>query len=224
MADIDIMITELRTAIGVDISQDGWADPDCLLLLNRSWWELMNKIDYKEKEQQTALVTVAGQTAYDLPAKIQAIQHITITAENGYDVQELQKASLLDVESWTPNDLQGLPTYYFRRDNQVVFAPPPDQVYNAIIFTLTTLDDLISGAAYPLQDEVWWEVILLGGVWRGYNKIGDLDRANLVINQQTRLINTTILPEELEIMDTRNAGIQVGRPYNQIVTKRSLWR
>jgi hypothetical protein len=76
----------------------------------------------------------------------------------------------------------------------------------------------------PDIPQEWHELILFGGVWRGYIKLGDYNRANAMKNHQVGLIESTVPVEAKEETDSRDVGLSI-RPTNESRNfRRRLWR
>src|SRR6266496_2406681 len=74
--DLSSLRSELRDHLGVDDTDlpDTAAD----LLLNRSYWEILDKFPFREKEVTATFSTVSGTRFYKGPTPFEAIQQLSI--------------------------------------------------------------------------------------------------------------------------------------------------
>lgn len=210
MISVDELVTELRGHLGVDEFDDVGTQVSCLLLLNRSFKELLNKFNFRETEGSETLALVLGQAEYPCNIDLDAIHTIAIDDLITGMRKQVDRAT---VEFYNNNFVNNelaytCPTHYFRENRKIIFYPTPEQAYNVTIKKWITLQDLASGVI-PAVPEVWHEIILLGAVWRGFLKMGDYNRCTAARNHHAALINTTVPVESKEETDSRHAGLEV---------------
>lgn len=189
-------------------------DTACDLLLNQSYWEVMDKFNFREKERRASFTLVAGTRDYEAPTPFEALQHIAVVDLNGQH-QYLRRMTPAKYEEEYSDDTEGnestgIPTHYVRRQNRFTLYPTPDEAYGAVIYYWTTLADLEEGVVEePELPQVWHEILLYGAVYRRLMELGDYTRAKEVRGQQGQLIGTTSAIEEKEETDSRYSGIDL---------------
>ena len=196
------------------------------LLLNQSWWEIMDKFPFREKERTLRFDMVVGKRDYLVPQPFEAIQTISIisTSENSEEgkhsrlermTPEWYETQFDETAGTTPP--RGTPEKYMRRENGMIVFPSPDLAYEAVIYYLTTLADLEEGVVdTPVVPQVWHEIIYFGGGWRRLLELGDFVRAREIKNHQVTLINSTSPVEAKEEGDTHLGGVELPRELTEI--------
>lgn len=212
MLDVPTMITQLRGYTGED---DGDIDDDDVtLLLNQSWWEIMDKFEFREKEQTGFFQTIVGEVNYPVPQPFECLRQISIQDPNSLQHSTL-KRMVPNIYEKVINDniaQEGFPTDYVREGCLVRLWPTPNGVYDITIKYMTVLADLDSNLnPIPAIPQVWGEIIMYGGVHRRFAQIGDIVRMQTFINMQTRLINSTSPVETKEEYDSRESHLDVAR-------------
>lgn len=208
------MTNKLRKMTGIDVND--LSDPDVLLNFNVSWWEIMDKFDFREKERVSTWNTVNGTILYTAPAPFDALQGLSIEDPNTKQHTPLQKMETEDYENEYVNttDARGTPTHYYRQGGQIGLWPTPDAAYTITERDLTTLADLAVTA--PPVPQSWHEIIMLGGVYRSYWDIGDKINASYYAREQANKINTSVpVKAKEEKMDHRWAGLSVPKSWPQ---------
>lgn len=211
---------ELRAHLG-DLSTAELSQADALLLLNRSYWELLDKIHFREKEAEIELPTVAGQQDYAVPDPFEAVQLISIQDNDSKIWTNLHRlgdfAFEQDKEDGTDaaeEHLRGFPTHYMRYGSEIRLRPMPDAVYTLKIKYWTTLDDLAVGENLTLPP-AWHEVVLYGAVHRGFMRLRDFEAASEFKIMQDNLLSTSQPTVAKEERDSHVVGLQVmGRSYD----------
>jgi hypothetical protein len=222
---VNQLIDELRAITGVD--SDDLPTPDVELLLNRSWWDLMNKVEFRETEMSATFNTVAGSERYEIAPPFEALKSLSVLnpATNTWQLVDVFDTRVYD-SNLKPDVLeQGIPTRYFRENKTVVFYPTPDAVYEIKIRYMTTLADLAAGGLEPIIPQVWHEIILLGAVWRCYQRLGDMARKDSIKGDWIGLLNNIKTTKEQETVDTKFAGVvPLRRGYGMYAGKLSTRR
>lgn len=220
---MSLTLTQIRAKIlkatGTDVTDWDNGDTDLDLYANLSWWDIMDKYDFREKEASIIFDTVAGTTSYDVttvvtPIIFDALQTISIQDPITFEHTDLDLITIQDYESRIVNDttFQAKPTNYFRRDNSIVLWPTPDQIYQIQLYYLSVLSDIPSGG--PVIPQAWHEVIIQGAVWRAFADLGDVVKTKFWLGLQASSINDRTPVKVKELTDTRLAGVQVpGRDY-----------
>lgn len=202
----------LRKHLGVDSMELDNTSAD--QLLNRSAWEIFDIYDFKDKEAESTITTVAGTTSYTVPADLDALQGIAIKDINSLDWDAISKNEILEFEENLSDrvDSRAKPTTYLRRSNEIRLYPTPDNAYSIKVKYWKTLADLATGG--PTIPESWHEIILYGAIWRGFAEFGDYNRSQAASQMQAKLINPKKTVEQKEKFDTRTAGLDImRRPY-----------
>lgn len=223
--DSDVLVDELREHLGVDIDDPVWSVPTLELLLNRALWEVMNKFNFRENESSYSFLTVIGQAEYDVPSSFEAMQGIGIQDVRSLQWTKLGRIDIAQYQDWLTGNTQDYakPEKYFRRDDTITLWKTPDQVYNVQVYNLITIADISADPIVNLTiPQEWHEIILFGGLWRGYLKAGDMERSNQIKSQQVALINSTVPVQAKEETDSRDVGLSI-RP-SEPSRRRSLWR
>ena len=209
--------TELREHLGYgdeNALADGsrvLKDTDADLLLNRSFWELLNKFPFREKEKSSTLVTVAGTEFYTLPVSFEAIRGVSIQDSTTLDWTPIDRMTedVFERNRSASTDARGLPTGYFRQGEGILLQPVPDLVYTLRFHYWITLADLATGNIDPLIPAVWHEVILFGAVYRGLIRAKEYQGGNNVRAHQLTLLNSIVPTEAKEEFDSSRAGIEL---------------
>ena len=207
---------ELRAHLGVD--DNDLPDADADLLLNRAYWELLDKFPFREKEVSGTFQTVVGTAIYGMPSPFEALRQLSIEDLETGQHTPLKRMTVYEYEKLFVNQttLQSKPWGYVRESCSAKLYPTPDQIYTLTIKYWTTLADLVNDTDTPPIPQVWHEIILYGGLWRGYVRLGDLSRSAQIEAKQATLINTITPTEGKEEFDSHTAGVEVlGRDYEQ---------
>ena len=208
------LITELREHLG-NLSVSELSDADALLHLNRSWWEILNKFPFREKELTATFSTVVGTRNYALPVPFDALRQLSIQDPDSGELTVLKRDTIFshEEERDVDSDSQGKPERYVREDSMFRLKPTPDQEYTIIIKYWTVLDDLDTDENPAIPQE-WHEIILFGAVWRGFLRLRDFSASNQYKIQQVALINSTVPVEAKEEFDSHTTHVEVlGRDY-----------
>lgn len=219
MLDLAQLIISLRTHLGMD--NDDLPDDKATLLLNRSYWEIVDKFNFREKEVTATFQTERGVSRYNMPDPFEALRQISIplTDENPKPHKPLERMTIYEYENLIVEGEAnyGRPEKYGREGCFARLWPTPDKAYTLTIKYWTTLSDFDSTSPViqrPEIPQVWHEIILYGAVWRGFLEIGDFARGNEVKTHQISLINSTSPVEAKEEFDTHTGGVEVIRaPY-----------
>lgn len=210
MLDVPTMILQLRGNTGEDESD--LTDDQCILLLNQSYWEILDKFEFREKEVTAFQQTIVGVPNYPAPIPFESIRMISIQDPNSLQHFKLDRM-LPSVYENTLNDniaQQDFPRKYVREGCLFRLWPTPNGAYNLTLKYMTVLADLDSSTnPLPPIPQVWGEIILYGATWRRYGQIGDLVRKQSFQNDQARLINSTSPVETKEEGDSKEARLEV---------------
>lgn len=204
--------TELREHLGVDDTELDNTNAD--LLLNRSWWEVADAVDFREKETSESENTVEGTNTIALSSltNAESIQRVVIEDYHSLQHIPLEPIDLDDYEREYVDQTyaRGQPTRYFRRGSNIILYPTPDRVYEVTIYYLKTLADIAaSGFDVP---QTWHDPILYGAVWRGFARFGDWNRKQAARATQLEMLSAKTPVKVKEKEDLRYAGVAVMRP------------
>jgi hypothetical protein len=203
---------EVREHCGV--SESEWDNATVDKLLNRSFWETQDLFDFREEEETADIAVVAGTSSYAIEADQDSVESVRILDTNtdewiplGFEDYERFSGLLSD-----STNSRRRPEYYTRRGNQIVFRNTPDASYTVRVYYRKSLGDVLSsGTGLP---QAWDEVVMYGGVWRGFAKLGDWNRKQHAKATQAELVQPKKPTKVKELEDTRMAGLAVvRRPY-----------
>jgi len=206
--------TELRTSLALDIQDLPNAEADSLL--NRTYWELLEKFHIRETESSTTLTTNAGQREYLLPPDFESLRISAIMDPETFQHTQLVLFSVKQYEGMYSESAseQAAPTHYFRANESIILYPTPDDVYTIVIHYRQTLSDLADVTPNPSLPKSWQELLIFGAVFRGWFRLNDYDRANAAKAHYIGMLNSMVPQESKEESDTSMAGLRViGRTY-----------
>lgn len=214
--DLDALRTMVRTALGVDNQE--FPDNTLDQLLNRSWWDLLNRFPFKENETFVPFQTIVGQRLYALPVQFEAVRSMGIEAD-GLNLQQHQ-----NLNPWTEREyetaynsntfLQAMPCYYVREGSCIKLFPTPDKIYTITLYYWMNLADLADPVVAPIIPRSWHEVIGYGAIWRGWTDLNDWTRGQVIREFTEGLINGLVPIEAKEQINWQRARTPVlGNPY-----------
>lgn len=169
-----VLHEEIWEATGTDSS-----DYDTIVLdrmLNLSWWEVSDKLGFREKEGEANLITTAGIRNYDVTAissDLESLQKVAVLEDSTSQWAPLSQKDFewFQVNREDDTEARGLPENYARYGSELFLHPTPDATYSIKIKYLKTLEDLqTSGFSVP---QVWHEIICLGAQARVWHRLGD---------------------------------------------------
>lgn len=213
MITLALMVDSVERICG--ISADDVPDGLIEILLNRSWWEIMNKFKFRQKDLVVDFPLVAGSERYEVPDQFEALRSIAV-----YDTENKSHYLERVTSKWymerydSDEDSRGFPTHYFREGSTINLYPTPDAAYNAILRYTGTLADLAEDNDPSIPQE-WHEIIVYGGCWRLALELGDFQRKEALQNTQIGLINSCVPVESKEASDSRYANLEVVR--NEVI-------
>lgn len=212
---LDTLRSELREHLGVDeVELD---DDACDLLLNRAYWELLDKFPFREKEVSATFETAAGTILYSMPSPFEAMRQLSIVNPDTSEHTYLRKFDIRDYEENFVDtvDNRGYPTNYVREGCAVRLWPTPDATYTVVLKYWTVLEDMSDTNDSPGIPQNWHEMILYGALWRGYFRFGDHLRGKSTQQMWGAMLAGTKPVESKEEIDTHYAALQAMRPeYN----------
>lgn len=213
--DIIQLRADLRDHTGTDEFDMPTAKAD--LYLNRSYWEILDKFHFREKEVTATWDTVAGTRLYNMPSPFEALRKLSIKDPATGEHKVLDRTTI-DVYERTfdaDSDAQGFPVAYVREGCAVRLLPTPDDAYEITQKYWTVLSDLSDSNSVPPIPQSWHEIIMFGGVWRAFLGNRDFVSANATKAHQISLINSSVPVEAKEEYDSPEARLEVRvRPYD----------
>jgi hypothetical protein len=206
---LDDLITELRTHIGID--EDDVDDEEAKLLLNRAYWSMLNKFPFRELQVTATFTLTAGTSLYVMPSPFEALRQISYEDDVSMKHTIIERMTEFEYENTFVNsaDAYGAPLKYYREKNAVKLYPTPDKNYSAVLKYLTTLDDLDDPTDVPGVPRNWHEILLIGGIWRGFYRVGDIVRGERMKKLDSTMINEAVPTESKEEKDSHTAGVEV---------------
>lgn len=198
-----------------DLDASGTTNLD--LLINQSWWEVMDKLDFNEKKGNTTFATVAGTREYDLAAKILASAAVTFEAFQSLFIKDPDTLDHIQLDEWSipkyeseyneDTTMRDFPTAFARREGWIRLNPVPDDVYTLTVYFLKTLSDVPSNG--PTVPQAWHEIIKYGAVWRLHHRYRDYNSAREVKQTQMDLIASAQTTQGKEDVSKNNIGVEV---------------
>jgi len=183
--------------------------------LNNSYWELQDKVDFREKEDETTITTVIGTRQYDLSSLLtdfDYLLHVTYLDPDSdvwVDIEPTDYQNLKDVLDDNTTS-RGYPTQYSRYNSYLYLNPVPDQTYSVNILFKKSLGDVgVSGPGIPSS---WHEYVYLGGLYRIFRDVlGEYNRALAIRNERDALVLTASTNKAKERSDYSRAGVSILR-------------
>jgi hypothetical protein len=220
--DIYTLRNQLRQHLGEDTNtlpdvpayQGG---PSADMLLNRAWWEIIYKYQFREKEVDASFTTVVGQAFYSLPSPFEAFRQIAIEDLYTYQHNTLAQTTIYRYQNLFNNEpdqsFYGKPVQYVREGCGIYLLPTPDNVYNMDLKYWTVLADL-GGATNPnspIIPQIWHECVLYGAVYRGFFSFLDFERGAWMQQVHAGVLDKIPPVQAKEEQDYHEAGVNVKR-------------
>ncbi len=189
--NISQMRSELRVHLGnIDV---GDLDNDAAdLLINRSWWQVQNSLNFEELKASRVITTSIGVNSYPIVPAVdqESIRSLSYSDVNGQNVPIFPQ----DLEEYvaaysSDTNLRGAPEKYIREGDNIIIWPDPDDVYSITLYYLATLADWNDANPTISVPQSSHEIVLFGAVWRGWGRLGDINRMNSWQNTQVSLIS-----------------------------------
>lgn len=213
MFDIVIYRSELRDHLGLDTADLDAAG--CDLLINRSYAWLLNAFNFRTKEISVKFNATAGERNYDLPDDFESLRGISV--EDLIDGQHTPLDRMTSdyyesVYKESTGDEWAKPTHYLREDGCIKLWPTPDDAYVHVLKYDKLLSDLSDSNLTPELPKNWEEFILLGAVYRGHLKFGDMIRADAIKKSLYSDVQAAKPVEKKEEIDSHRAALQAEIP------------
>lgn len=206
--NLEDMRAGLRRATGTDVPNmpDDLAD----LYLNRSYWEILDKFHFREKDTIRTFDLTVGEARYEVPSPFEAVQKLSIEDIDTHVRTPLKRMSRQEYDSVFVNDADhyAKPEKYIREGCWIRLWPTPDKAYPFIIVYWTTLADLNDSInPAPQIPQAWHEAIEWGGEWRAFIDLGDHVRSDKLARRQSDYIASLSPIEAKEEYDSHTAGV-----------------
>lgn len=217
--NLDSLRIQLREGLGLDGDDvtelpnvDSASKTGADTFLNRAYWELLEKFDFREKEVIGTFPTTASVNYYAIPSPFDALRSLSIEDLNDQSHKPLDRITRDVFEQKYENrtDAESKPQLYFREDAGIRFWPTPDDAYTITISYWDSLSNLSDINSSPPIPRSWHELILHGGIWRA--KAGpfrDYDGAKFHRTLQSTLLEGIETTDSKEAFDSHRAGLEV---------------
>ncbi len=208
--DLDTLEDELRAHLG-NVSTDELTQDEAYLLLNRSFWEILNKIPLRETEESATFTTVEGEGYYSTPSLFEAIRGLSIKSEDSDQWFPLNRITMRthEEELNTDSDARGMPDSYYRERGGYRLQPIPDDTYSMRVKYWVTLSEFSDSTTASTLPSVVDEIILMGAVYRGWFRLRDYAAARESRNHHIGLMNSYVPAEAKEEIDSARAGVEL---------------
>lgn len=188
-------------------------DVDLDRYINRSFWEIQDKLPFRIKEKTVTFPTISGVALYDVPDNLENVRLVSIVDLNTNEHTQLIKMSEAVYENTYQNETYAntKPTNYVREGVSIRLWPTPDNVYTIVLKYNAILADLINATDTPPLPQIWGEIIEFGATWRRFKDLNDYVRVNANRQLQRDLLGTATDTKTKENVDNRMAGLDVVR-------------
>jgi hypothetical protein len=184
--------------------------------LNLSWWEIQEKLDFREAEGLGTFSTVDGTSEYDIAtymsdsSSTQAV-FVQATSETTWSRLTYKDYNTYLQELDDSADSRSLPEFYSLYGASIFLLPVPDAMYDMKIRYIKTLADLIS-SGFPIP-QPWHEIILQGAIARVWQLLGDPNRMSVAFQMRDALV-LNMSTQKIQENVSNMAGISILRaPY-----------
>jgi hypothetical protein len=216
MLDIVSMRRQLRQHTGLDTDDLPDTDIDektgADTFLNRSYWEILDRFKFREKEKIVRFVITKGEEYYQTPLPFEAVQAVAIEDPDTKVRSPLDRVTgdVYEQKFINKEEEQGKPTHYLRENGGIRFWKTPDQDYIIVMRYWTVLGDLSDSSTLSPVPQAWHEVILMGAVWRTFVGVNsDYLKARAAKNVQDVLMLPLKSTDQKEQGDSHRSGLQV---------------
>jgi len=205
---------DTRKHLGLELDESDMDNIEVDKIINRSYTELLAKYKFRAEECRATFPIVKDNVFISIPTDQDHIRMLSIEDPDDQSKVKLIKVSRERyIEELGSPTSRGKPVFYERENKGIKFAPVPDKAYTLeIIFNgvLSQLDELNTIPEMPQQ---WHEIILFGAIYRGFQGLGELKRAEFFRAQQTNIIAGLVETEGEESTDDIDAYTRPF-PYN----------
>lgn len=213
---MSLVIQDLRDGLrrscgGIEIAD--YSNDIVDLWLNQAYWEIMDKFPFREKQKTSTFQFIDGVRFYDAPTPFEAVTKISIAdateSDNKHTPLKRMTIDRYEQEYDSDDDQEGKPEFYIRYGIGFYVLPTPDKAYDGFIYYNTTLADIADDNTTPEIPQVWHEIIMFGGIARGWLQLDNTNKATFYFNLQATKINTTSPTEAKEEEDSSLAGVEL---------------
>lgn len=209
---------EVLAELGVDATDlDATGSDNLDLLINQSWWDIMDKFSFREKEDNTTFATVSGTRDYNLATKISTAASVVFEALRGVYIKNPDSLEHSRLIEWSIQEYEGnysedvdthdIPTHYVRDGGIIRVYPTPDAAYTLTVYFLKTLGNVAANG--PDVPQAWHEIIKDGAIWRGHKRFRDLNSAERVRAMQERSIRNALTTPAKEDSFKKEIGVSL---------------
>jgi hypothetical protein len=178
----------------------------------------MNKFRFRETECTAESTLTIGDNFLSLPIAphlFEALRKISVQNPDTLEWDTIKRRSLDLHESNASDDIEdrGCPIWYTRDQNGIRLQSEGgngvDKAYKIRIKYWVTLEDIDETNTEVPLPQAWHEILLFGGVWRLYRRLGNHSLGREMRNAQIDLINSTAAVESKEEEDSPLAGVDL---------------
>lgn len=205
--DIEDLRDELLKSLGKDIEE--MPPEECDVYLNRSYWDLLDKYPFREKENWMEIEFSSGHRLYNVPSPYEAIRNIFVINPNTKQRTPLERKTIRVYEEDYNEDEVGEPIGYLREGSKIKLVPNPDTDYSGLIHYWAILSDLSDDNPNMPIPRVWRECVLFGAEWRAWHTAGNDARRAIAHKLQENLLNGIVPVESKEEDDSFKAGVSI---------------
>jgi len=214
----------VRQGLG-GLDEEDIGDPEVDRLLNLSYWDLEARFPFEEKDFRVSFVLTVDQDEYSIvddletpnDVFLEALQSLGMFGDptsddqfQSYPMQRMTESEYDKIRNTRPDDNQGRPEMYLRRDETIVFFPIPDKAYTASVYFKKTLKSLkyreIEALNFPRE---WDEIVVEGAITRGHYYAQDYTLAQQAEDFRVSHVRTAVPVEGKEEEDSHYAGLNV---------------
>lgn len=213
---MQIILTDLQTELldhlGVTSTDSIGVTSSLNRLINWSLDALLDSFEFRAEETSSNFSTAEGTIIYNVPADLDSLERLAIEDLNTLKHSDLIPFEIDDYENVYVNDTsaEAKPEKYVRRGSTIMLWPTPDNIYTIINYYRKILPDMSSGSDLTGLPPIWGELVLYGAVWRGFAKLGDIDRMEKFKGiQENMILNTTSQKSKERNQSQREAGLEV---------------
>ena len=165
------------------------------IMLNRAFWEILDKFKFRKEEIMVTRQTIIGERNYNVPEPLEAIVGVYIEDLDSQEHTPLGQITAETYESrWVNNqDNWDKPTHYVREFCLIRLWRTPDKVYPMVLRRRIVLGDIaLASNSYPDIPKSWHEIIGYGGLWRMYLHKNMFNMAREIKAHQVSLLNSIL--------------------------------
>ena len=148
-----------------------------------------------------------GVTSYPVPSDLLGIHAIVL---DGTPLKKMER-------QWSEKDIEpAQPTYYKRREDQIIVWREPDVDYTGYIEYYKVPALLTTGASVTLFPAYWDQAIVFLGTHHGWLSLGEDEKATLWENKFSRYVSRRLKDEDISA-DIQKEGLNVAWRFSDLV-------